>query len=388
MNYHILIDHWFVDDFIITAEQVDPKNNTFILTLDGPAHHVKSSLAVFAPFGSQALNDIFHKIKSGDRVFVHWFQDAVMSYIDGMPADVPLYLVFWGGDFLSQTKKSSDFNYDPLTREYLRKNSGLRVSKGLIGYAKRMVYEFQQSRTRQAAEQAQVAVRKRFMSRLNYFCHWNHKDLEKVVAEFGGSPKFLQFYYGGGLDQIPGPVHAKQRSTDILVWLGNSDTPANNHLDVFRLLKKFRGRNMMIACPLSYGIGDGSYGNFIDNTGAVFFGERWRSIRKMMALNDYLLLQEDVDIAIMGHNRSQASGNIIAFMKMGKKVYLKEESTIYSLLIEKGMQVFSVSALEQESFEEFSRPLTIEQANENSKLITGLFSDEGKIRGFQRILRD
>jgi dTDP-N-acetylfucosamine:lipid II N-acetylfucosaminyltransferase len=388
VNYHILIDHWFVDDFIITAEQVDPNNNTFILTQESPARHVKSIQAVFAPFGSQALGNIFKNIKRDDRVFVHWFQDAVMSYIDSMPADVRLYLVFWGGDFLSQTKELSDFNYDPLTKEYLRKTSRVRISGGLIGYAKRAVYEFQQSRARRATEREQVAVRKRFMQRLNYFCHWNHKDVEKVVSVFGGKPEFLHFYYGGGLDQIPGANLTTQKANHSHVWLGNSDTPTNNHLDAFELLKRFRNDRMSITCPLSYGFGDGSYGNFIDQAGAAAFGQQWRSIRKMMALNDYLRMQEDVDIAIMCHNRSQASGNIIAFMKMGKKVYLKEESTIYSLLIEKGLKIFGVTALERETFEEFAKPLSVEESNMNSKLITDLFSDEGKIRGFQRILRD
>jgi hypothetical protein len=107
----------------------------------------------------------------------------------------------------------------------------------------------------------------------------------------------------------------------------------------------------------------------------------------MIPLPDYLRIQQEADVVIMNHTRSQASGNIIAFIKMGKKIYLKRTSTIFALLLEEGIKLFDVDDLQHIGFEEFRKPLTENEAERNSELISNLFSIEGKIHGFKRILK-
>jgi hypothetical protein len=223
------------------------------------------------------------------------------------------------------------------------------------------------------------------MSRLDNFCHWNPSDLTRVIKEFGGNPRFIHFYYGGGNDQIPGPDFTRKKNDNLHVWLGNSDTTSNNHLDAIEILKKYLGEKMMITCPLSYNSSE--YGEFVAKAGTDTFGDKWTSIREMVPLNEYLRRQQEADVAVMYHNRSQASGNIIAFLKMGKKLYLKKESTIYELMMSRGIVVFDTAIIKTQTFEQFSAPLGTEQATTNSRLIDELFSAEGKIKGFRRILR-
>lgn len=375
MNYHIFIDHWFVDDFIATAEEVNPGNNTFLVTSDLPWRQVHSKSAVLAPIDSPELANYFAGIKTSDRVYVHWFEPSFMKYINTLPKEVELYLIFWGGDFLSKTKAMLDFNHDPLTREYVAaaKKKIRNPIMALRGFRARIIQE-----------RNSVKVRRQFMSRLNYFCHWNPFDMGLVTASFGGDPKFLHFYYGGGLEKIPGPAY-KARGDAVQIWLGNSDTTPNNHLDAMEMLARFKQQDIAITCPLNYG--NVAYADFISAKGEKVFGAKWRSIRNMLPLPEYLKAQEDADVVIMNHNRSQGSGNIIAFLKMGKKLYLKKQSSIYALLKEKGMKIFDVDDLNHLSFEEFSRPLTWEESVHNSRLISDLFSVEGKIRGFELILK-
>lgn len=386
MNYHVLIDHWFVNDFIATAELVDGGNNVYLVSVARPSKHVNSKRATFAPFNSPEFDRVFNNLKSTDRVYVHWFDNAIMQYIDRLSPSVELYLVFWGGDFFSQTDAFNRENYDPLTRQYIENSTREEKKEKSGNFVASIIRSLRLWRGRRHMEAQAISVRKRFLRRLNYFCHWNYSDLQRVTEKFGGSPAFLHFYYGGGLDAIPGPDRNRPANESARIWLGNSDTATNNHLDAIELLKKYRIANMTVVCPLSYGFGN--YGEFVAKRGVEVFGDKWISYRKLLSLGEYIGLQQTADVAIMFHRRSQASGNIIAFIKMGKKLFLKKESTIYGLLVGAGIKVFDADKIGSMSFEEFAKPLDEETVMSNSRLISELFSDEGKIRGFELILRE
>ena len=78
---------------------------------------------------------------------------------------------------------------------------------------------------------------------------------------------------------------------------------------------------------------------------------------------------DSVDICLMYHNRSQAGGNIFAFLQKGKKVYLKANSTIYLLLKELGFHIFSELELAKQSYEQFIEPLSVAQIEQNIALL-------------------
>ena len=154
---------------------------------------------------------------------------------------------------------------------------------------------------------------------------------------------------------------------EIVIWVGNSDTLTNNHLEAFDVLLSFKQENIKVICPLNYG--NKTYANLINKNGKEVFGDRFVGLLDFIQRESYFQLMDSVDICLMYHNRSQAGGNIFAFLQKGKKVYLKANSTIYLLLKELGFHIFSELELAKQSYEQFIEPLSVAQIEQNIALL-------------------
>jgi len=226
-------------------------------------------------------------------------------------------------------------------------------------------------------------IRKKFLRRLNYFCHWNELDFEIIKHVYDCSPTFITFFGGLGLEKISVPLKNTNSCTSI--WLGNSDTNTNNHLDAIYFLKKYKDNGIKIICPLSYGV-DRPYGDYVDNEGRNIFADNWVAIRSFMAYEKYINLFESVNVVVMYHNRTQASGNVIVFIKKGIKVFLKKQSSLFQFLVNNGITVFDSNTIKNLAFEEFIEPLTAVQTKTNIEIISNLFSEKKQRECYNEIL--
>lgn len=381
-----MVDDKFIDGFIEDAEAVSPNKNQYIFTFNPPATYVTSTKGIYAPYGSAELKDIINTITVTDRVYVHWFNENVMQVVDEIDSKIPIYLFFWGGDFIEQSKDFYNFNFDPITKRHIKINELLKMFKSSINpltYA-RLIRNYFLKKTKVRVSDCEFSIRKRFLKRLNYFCHWNRLDFKVVCKAYECAPMFMNFFYTGTYEKSKNDVPSKLSKSNATIWLGNSDTRTNNHLDAIRVLAGYKNNDIKIICPLSYG--DAKYGDFITLQGQKVFAEKWSSIRSFMPLPKYLELFSDVDVVVMYHNRTQAAGNTISFIKMGKKVFLKNQSTVYQLMKNNGIVVFDANTIKNMTFEEFSRPLTEEQIQSNVEKISDLFSEKRRLEYLNRLL--
>jgi dTDP-N-acetylfucosamine:lipid II N-acetylfucosaminyltransferase len=383
MNYHLMIDHWFINGFIGVAETVAPKLNVYIFTFSPPAKHIKTVDGTFADYGSKEMALLLSQIKSGDRLFVHWFHPPVLEFVRKLPPGVIVHLMFWGGELLSQTQELYEYNYDPITRKYLRQRD--KADRQSIW---RRFYSFLKNGSKPFSgvsnSTAEADIRMQFLKRVDYFCHWNELDLEIVNRTYGCNPKFKFFFYEGEIDRIVLENGVNQKNNKTVIWLGNSDTETNNHLDAIKALTPLKREDVEILCPLSYG--NLTYGDFIDSRGKKIFAGKWRGLRQFIPLADYLQLQKNVDVVVMYHNRTQAGFNTFGFLKMGKKVYLKNQSTIYQFLKAHGIIVFDANDIKNLTFSELRRPLQEFQAQTNNEIIGNLFSEKKKLAAYKTLL--
>ena len=88
----------------------------------------------------------------------------------------------------------------------------------------------------------------------------------------------------------------------------------------------------------------------------------------------------------MYHNRTQAAVNVRLLVSLGKKVFLKKESTLFKLFKNKGIIVFDADLISKFNFNQFSNPLSPLQAKSNLKKITEIFSEEKRLRYLSSIL--
>jgi hypothetical protein len=393
MNYHLLIDHFFTDKFIELVDRIVPDKNIYIFTFNEPTRFVKSKRGIITPYGSKEMEHLKNKITLNDRIFVHWFHNQVWDLISTLNNEIPVYLFFWGGDFLNDDLYFSNFNYDYHTKkivDYNLKKKNVSIRKLFLNKSfkdlsfKSLLIEKLLFRKKNNNElSTDYLIKLNFLNRLDFFCHWNKFDYDIILSKYNCSPKFVPFFYGMELEQITSGFNNKSEVTN--VWLGNSDTETNNHLDALYDLRKFRNCNFQIFCPLNYGFSK-DYGDLVSKEGSLIFGEKFISLREFIPYSEYISFLQKVDVAVMYHNRSQASGNIFVLIKLGKKVFLKSQSTIYKLLVQLGIVVFDSNDIKNITYQDFIKPLDQSQVESNVQKISDTFSQQNCFKNYLSIL--
>ena len=165
-------------------------------------------------------------------------------------------------------------------------------------------------------------------------------------------------------------VPENKNSKNILI--GNSGDPSNNHLDTFDVIHNFNLGDRLIYVPLSYG-GKENYIKNILNEGEKKFGDNFRPLINFLNRMEYNDILNTVSAGIFNHRRQQASGNIISLLWLGKKVFLREESTLYKELKSWGLHIHSINQLNEYLLFE---PLSDNEIEQNRKILTDNFGNE------------
>lgn len=385
MNYHIMVDDKFIESFIEIAEQVAPGKNVYIYTFLFPGKYVRAFPGISAEIGSQAFIEVFSRIRSTDRVYVHWFSDPLLPFIYKLPTKTLVYLFLWGGDFLEQTEAFFRFNHGDKTLQLVRhREKKLKYDRPWpMNWIKTVFDVVSNEYGRRKLFRKMYKARKQFLHRLNFLCHWNQEDTHRIEKAYNVQVQHLDFFYDLGLRHIQ-PEFKLQNSGRNIIWLGNSATPTNNHLEVFQYLNRFKEDEWELYVPLSYG--QSWYAEYISQTGTGLFNSKFKPLLDFIPLQSYLALLNDIDIVIMNHHRSQAGANIFCMIYMGKKVYLSKYSTIFNLMVRNGIKVYPTESIEYISFDEFTSILSIDEQKENAKRLYNLFSEEKRRSYLSKIL--
>ncbi len=406
INYHFMIDDKFIDGFIADSETTNSINK-YILTDEGPLKFVKSELIELAPYYSGKLSDILSKINNNDRVFIHWYSPKVNEIILKIPSKTKVYLLFWGADFLESPSFSHSRNalnrflFDPITLKSVQKESNSQ----LFNFIKFQNTKAKKSRnikniiatywsninlitnyiTRRNYKRG-IIERRVFLNRLEAVCHWNHYDIEILENLYNVNLKQKYFIYDVGVNDLE-IVNQSKIEKALTIWLGNSDTPTNNHKDILKKLTKFKNEEIKIICPLNYG--NKHYSDEIATYGNYLFGEKFIPLQHFLDRETYYHLMNEVDVAIMAHNRGQAGGNIIAFLKKGIRVYMKPQSSIFKYFKSLGIEISSISELLDCTFDDLKIKTTDLQRNRMVELLNQSITNENKrIEALNKILLD
>ena len=225
-----------------------------------------SKRGVFAPYGSDEFRKIRSRIRRGDRIFIHWLHDAAAEFILDLAEEIEVAAFFWGGDFLADPMSfRKDTLLGPLSRRLYesRFEYPIFVTKKPITLLRRMKYKYTTYRKIQFQRRE---LKARAVQRLDCLFHWNALDHREVEELYGTTMKSVYFFYDIGVDAelkaLSSPYVSRQGKTRI--WLGNSSTITNNHLEAIEFLRQYRDRNIEIYCPLSYG--EKAYGDSIVQT--------------------------------------------------------------------------------------------------------------------------
>ncbi len=360
MNYHFCVDDKFINKFIVDAQKVSNGNVFVFVFQKNIAKHVKFDKGIEAPFGSKNLKRVIKEIKVEDKVFFHpYMQQFSNDIIKNIPKETKIYTIFWGAEFLQlpancgYNNKIGEFLYEPKTLEYIKKTTP-KPQIGITSTIKSMNFKKILHRIfyYRINEWKNNKIRSEFLKRITAICHWNQLDIDVLEELYKVSIKNIKFC--NGVFTESGTILPKRKiKNEVLILLGNSDTPTNNHLEALELLKKFKDDEIKIYCPLNYHKQD--YAFLIAKRGKEIFGDKFIPILDFIPRDEYFHMINNVDICFMNHKRTQAAGNISVLIRKGAKIFLNKKSTIYHLFKNLGLKVYTTEEIVDISFSELQK---------------------------------
>ncbi|MBK5002887.1 TDP-N-acetylfucosamine:lipid II N-acetylfucosaminyltransferase [Pseudomonas sp. S31] len=230
---------------------------------------------------------------------------------------------------------------------------------------------------RNAKWRLKEVVRRFVIARIGNLVTYVQGDVEKARQWYGARGIHHEcLLYTSNIFFDPG-LNAK-KSDSMVIQIGNSADPSNNHLEVFDVLKKFSGSEYKIYVPLSYGSQE--YAQLVTKTGSELFGAKFVPMIDFMPYEQYLDFLSKIDIAIFNHRRQQGMGNIINLLGLGKAVYLDSSTSSSKTLKGLGLTTFELSDFDL-------KPIDPNVASKNSRIISDYFSEDNLVRQLYKIFQ-
>ena len=357
MNYHLMIDEKFTDDFIADAERNAPGNNIYLVSLYTPLPlRTKSPLIIYQRSVKKYwFSRIAPHLKSTDQVFIHWLDRRVFDIVLSLPRGMNVGIFSWMGDLIATpTCLFEKEILKPISYAFFKKKKRFRFQKDRSRGEIYNLLLFGRHLWRIVTAPLEWNKKKKVMQRINLFFHWNEFDYHWVKNHYPGfHARLVYFVYDVGLDSTL-PVHpiVKDDREKLTIWLGNSATVTNNHFEALEELSHLREERIEIICPLSYGEHpDSVYTRQLIEKGRHIFGNKFIPLLTYLDRDQYYAMFQKVDLVLMNHIRSQAAGNVFAFLKVGKIIFMEEKSTLYQLLRSENIeQIYPMSELQHFSF--------------------------------------
>ncbi|WP_152267598.1 TDP-N-acetylfucosamine:lipid II N-acetylfucosaminyltransferase [Agriterribacter humi] len=331
---HLMMDERFIDYFITQSEEVKPGGSVYWVAQKQTKElkHTKSPLIKQVKWTKQTIPFLAKEANQYDKLVLHsFFFDQLESFLKSLRKDTEVIWMFWGGDGYKFTPAEKRW-YLPLTWQY-KKN----VLKKDIGTARSIVRELNAFRLRWIKSRATCAL----IRRVSICATWVKYDYE-MIRHLNTKMKWTYYSYFTA-EQMALATLGPQTLNVNRLWLGNSATDTNNHLDALHYLKGI-GWKGDIVVPLSYGGKD--YAQNIIAYGKQYFAEKFIPITELMPLDQYQQYINSCGIVWMNHIRQQAAGNTLAALYMGKAVIMNSNNNLYKTLKDWGVRFAEKSVLE------------------------------------------
>jgi len=128
------------------------------------------------------------------------------------------------------------------------------------------------------------------------------------------------------------------------ILINNSATPTGNHLDILRLISQHINTDTVIYIPFSYGV-DKLYFEMVKNeVKRIGLEKNVIFLTNFIDYTEYRKILDSCNIAIFGHIRQQAIGNVVDLFSLGAKIFFYEDSISYRFYKSKGFHIYSLES--------------------------------------------
>lgn len=357
MNYHIIPQDSFFASYIEDIYKLHQEhNNIFWIRGNENDESDKRIFSTHRPvvYLGTDKTSIIRRLRAthpDDKIIVFWYDTFIGECILESAIPNPLYVTIMGGDFYGEIDGINDkWLYDRHTRRIASRlyTPQINFHRKPSNWGK-IIADCREKRKFKKNIAEAYRRKEQTVARINYLMTGECNEAEvalvkRLYPSCHAGYRYIQVEqnFDTSCNLATPPAYDGSRSLKVL--LGNSAFPMNNHIDACLLLQRSLPANYTLLTPLSYG--DKSYADLFLHWGQKHLGEKFQPITGYMARQDYINMLVGIDIAVMFHNRQQAFGNIITMLTLGKPVFMKSESVIYTLLKKIGIpHVYDVRQL-------------------------------------------
>ena len=326
-NLHVMLDvnqsNWYIEKCIKYA----PESNDEFVAFGNPVKHATHPRFVSAEATSIAYNEWAARINRGDyrQVIINYFDMHAAELVNRIERkDVAIVWVIWGADLYTL----------PLFWNKLYDGFAAKLYEvSWMNHAKKM-YRHWKNRVRGGTRDHRFLYAA--MKKVTHGATLVTPDVDLVRRHLNRRIKQIPLSFSG-VEDFNG-VNVVEKNNRIQV--GNSGDPANNHIEMLRLLKSMHVQNE-IFMPVAYG--SRKYLDVLPGVAREIFGEDQLKLQtQVVAKEEYFSQLATTGFAVMGHLRQQAFANLIALFYFGTKVFMREKNPLLKTFREWGLRVYSV----------------------------------------------
>lgn len=369
---HVIFDEKFFDDVIEVNEYITNnqyENEYLIVTWLGVKKRFKYIKRVKNIKFISALTFLFRAFRGDfDAVFLYSIKECPSTVISLIPKQIKVFWFAMGYDLYTYPECNPFIHVPNLVGPLTSK-----IKEPLAVRFKHIIKTILSLPLESLAYKA--------MHRTDYFSgilDYEYDLLKEKNDYKGGKVKFQYL----SLDSF----ETREKKEDYIgdnILIGNSAAETNNHLEILQYLKKLNIGDRKIIVPLSYG-GWKVQKQIIMESYEKEFHNQFVPILNFMPFADYKHIIGSCSIAIFGHERQQAMGNIKTALNMGCKVFLSNTSPVFTFLKKLGVYVYSIQ--NDLSTSEINTPLTEEEKSHNRNILYSMYNEKQFRSNFNYIL--
>lgn len=233
-------------------------------------------------------------------------------------------------------------------------------------------------------------IRKKLIKKFTYIACLVKEDYEKVrdIYQIKANYSFIMYPMPisfADLDKVfLNRSENISKKIEIRIQVGNSADQSNDHIGILMLLQKFQAMPVKLIIPLSYGIKDDYVKILIDKGNEIYQSSFFPIFDYLNGIN-YVKSIDCIDILVLNHKRQQGLATAICYLYLGKKVFIRSDTTSYQFLKNLGLVVYDTLQIQNMDYAILVKH-NPEEGNKNRKIIQKFFSDDNYIKAWKSFL--
>ncbi|MFM2201301.1 MAG: hypothetical protein RL040_501 [Bacteroidota bacterium] len=367
-NLHVMLDvnqsNWYIEKCIKYA----PESNDDFIAFGNPVKHASHQRFTSVLANEASYNSWAERISRGEyrQVIINYFDMHAAELVNRIDRkDVAIVWVIWGADLYTL----------PLFWNKLYDGFAAKLyNVSWLNHAKSM-YQHWKNRVRRGTRDHRFLYSA--MRKVTHGATLVTPDVDLVRSHLNKHVKQIPLSFSGVEDFSGVGLTPKNNR----IQIGNSGDPANNHIEMLRLLKSMDVQNE-IFMPIAYG--SRKYLEVLPAAAHEIIGQDQLKLQtQVVAKQDYFSQLASTGFAVMGHLRQQAFANLIALFYFGTKVFMRERNPLLKTFREWGLHVYSIEG--ELSRNALATCLTDEEQQHNRAIIVQRLNEEA-MKGYYRDL--